>query len=266
MFTPAEMEFLAEQETSVTISPLVRIDKLHLIAEDYGPFRPQTNITVPLWLALTLKRGGHCRIVPPEWLSLRTRSCHDESHLHGILENLEEILAIEREKADEFAPIPVPHYWQVATLLFEAAQDDLNDGKLEERMRLVQAIKEVRRQKIMAGLSGLDGTPIFVPLSKLTNHVVEECWYDGDKLGEIGPDSGDGQAGSFEPSCKGRRCRHHQASKWRSNLDIVISVQSRNRQQWVLPAAIPVSRFLSIRSLPICQIFPIVAVNPIHHI
>ena len=74
MFTPAEMEFLAEQETNVTICPLVRIDKLHLIAEDYGPFRPQTNIQVPLWLALTLKRGGHCRIVPPDWLSPRIHS------------------------------------------------------------------------------------------------------------------------------------------------------------------------------------------------
>lgn len=69
MFTPAEMEFLAEEETTVGITPSVRIDRLHLIADDYGPFRPHSNIVVPLWLALTLKRGGHCRIVPPEWLN-----------------------------------------------------------------------------------------------------------------------------------------------------------------------------------------------------
>lgn len=68
---------------------------------------------------------------------------------------------MERERPDEFTPMPVPHYWQVSMMLFEAAQEDFVTG-VEEPMRLIQAIKEIRQQKILSGLSSLDGTPLFV--------------------------------------------------------------------------------------------------------
>jgi hypothetical protein len=36
----------------------------------YGPFRPQIQVSVPLWLASILKKQGRCIIVAPKWLSI----------------------------------------------------------------------------------------------------------------------------------------------------------------------------------------------------
>lgn len=81
MFSPAELEFLAE-EAIVTIVPSIRMDKLQLIRDEYGPFRPQVRTEVPLWLALSLRQGGHCRIVPPEWILPRTMPCPSPASDH----------------------------------------------------------------------------------------------------------------------------------------------------------------------------------------
>lgn len=40
----------------------------------YGPFQPPSKATVPLWLALSLKRKRKCRIVGPEWLTVGEHS------------------------------------------------------------------------------------------------------------------------------------------------------------------------------------------------
>ena len=41
-----------------------------LYALQFGPFRPQIQVTVPFWLALILKKQGRCLIVPPRWLQI----------------------------------------------------------------------------------------------------------------------------------------------------------------------------------------------------
>ena len=38
-----------------------------------GPFAPNRNLQVPLWLALVLKKRARCRIHPPEWLNVGAR-------------------------------------------------------------------------------------------------------------------------------------------------------------------------------------------------
>lgn len=38
----------------------------------YGPFNPPQKTSVPLWLALHLKKKRKCRIVCPGWLNLRS--------------------------------------------------------------------------------------------------------------------------------------------------------------------------------------------------
>lgn len=70
--TPAELEFLAEETSTVTIVPLVRMDRLALIREEAGPLRPQIRCQVPLWLARALRQSGLCRIVPPDWFNAGT--------------------------------------------------------------------------------------------------------------------------------------------------------------------------------------------------
>ena len=39
---------------------------------DCGPFRPGLPVSVPLWLALSLRQRQRCRIVRPDWLQLQT--------------------------------------------------------------------------------------------------------------------------------------------------------------------------------------------------
>jgi hypothetical protein len=44
----------------------------------YGPFRPQIPIGVPLWLAVILKKQGKCIVIPPRWLNV--------TKLHSLIE------------------------------------------------------------------------------------------------------------------------------------------------------------------------------------
>lgn len=76
--TPDELTFLAEDDV-IDIVPLFSMSRVRLLSGIYGPFTPPSRATVPLWLALSLKRKRKCRIVPPEWLqvgeSARTHNC-----------------------------------------------------------------------------------------------------------------------------------------------------------------------------------------------
>lgn len=67
--TPDELTFLAEDDV-IDIVPLFSMSRVRLLSGIYGPFTPPSRATVPLWLALSLKRKRKCRIVPPEWLQV----------------------------------------------------------------------------------------------------------------------------------------------------------------------------------------------------
>lgn len=67
--TPEELEFVAES-VLVSIIPSIRLPRLQMITDEYGPFKPQMRCTVPLWLAITMKRGGHCQLVAPDWFQV----------------------------------------------------------------------------------------------------------------------------------------------------------------------------------------------------
>jgi GINS complex subunit 2 len=79
----------------------------------YGPFRPQIQVSVPLWLASILKKQGRCIIVAPKWLSI--------SSLRTVLES---------ERTDDvFQALPF-HYVEVATDLCKYAREDMEDWSL----------------------------------------------------------------------------------------------------------------------------------------
>lgn len=80
--TPQDLDFAATEHCHVDIIPAVKMDRLQMIKAEYGPFRPQIRCTVPLWLALTMRASGHCRVVPPDWLSIGTCS-RVFNHPHG---------------------------------------------------------------------------------------------------------------------------------------------------------------------------------------
>lgn len=62
----------------------------------FGPFVPNTEVEVPLWFAVTLRRRQKCVVAPPPWLAL---------------EPLTKVLEEER-KHDSFTELPY-HYVEV---------------------------------------------------------------------------------------------------------------------------------------------------------
>lgn len=68
---PAENEFLAEQDI-INIIPKFNDHRIvHLISGDIGPFRAGIPVSVPIWVALNLRRNQKCVIVPPNWMDVQ---------------------------------------------------------------------------------------------------------------------------------------------------------------------------------------------------
>ncbi|KAF6003942.1 DNA replication complex GINS protein PSF2 [Cyanidiococcus yangmingshanensis] len=110
-FSPAELEFLAEEQL-VTVVPRIALPLIGLIAGDFGPFEPDEPCSVPLWLALSLKRAGYCSIVAPPWL-----------RVDALVARREE----EEQTGDELTRLPF-HYHQIASMLLAFAADDIAQG------------------------------------------------------------------------------------------------------------------------------------------
>ncbi|KAG0621509.1 hypothetical protein M758_3G025300 [Ceratodon purpureus] len=131
-----------------------------ILQGDYGPFRPQIPVTVPLWLGIAMKKRSKCRIQPPDWMSV---------------ERLSEVLEMEREAPREFQPLPF-HYVEIAKLLLDNAREDFENNYMVQS--LLEDIKDVRWDKVEKGLKNLSGrTHAVKVISLLLNigmHVVSE--------------------------------------------------------------------------------------------
>lgn len=111
--------------------------------------RPPQRVSVPLWLALLLKKQHRCNIVPPDWLS------------H---ENLEKLLKEETENSQRFCSLPF-RWLEMAELLLDACPDDLPHpppameaaGNGDLRV-LLRGLREVRQAKAREGLKQLEST------------------------------------------------------------------------------------------------------------
>ncbi|KAI9101135.1 GINS complex, PSF2 component [Phlyctochytrium arcticum] len=135
-FTPAEVEFLAENET-ITIVPTQKMGAVHLINGTYGPFKPPHKQEVPLWVAITLKRKQKCQIAAPSWMDV---------------EELRE--KIEEEKANPlFVKMPF-HFMEVAHAILDCASDDIPQA--DEVRTLLKDLRECRQAKARKGLEALD--------------------------------------------------------------------------------------------------------------
>ncbi|KAF8460428.1 hypothetical protein BDZ91DRAFT_614842, partial [Kalaharituber pfeilii] len=105
-------------------------------------FRPPQRVSVPLWLALLLKKQKKCNIVPPDWLSV---------------ENLERLVRWEQDNPDRFCE-ELPWRWiEIGEVLCEAAEDDLGGGAGDLRV-LLRTLREVRWSKAREGLKQLEST------------------------------------------------------------------------------------------------------------
>ncbi|KAI1947441.1 DNA replication protein psf2 [Ophidiomyces ophidiicola] len=91
--TPPEIAFLCEMEM-VTVVPRQRLEGLELLGGPVEPLIPPRRSSLPLWLALLLKRQRRANILPPPWLNA---------------EWLSDFLAAETD-SDTFLP-PAPLDW-----------------------------------------------------------------------------------------------------------------------------------------------------------
>ncbi|KAE8649312.1 DNA replication complex GINS protein PSF2 [Cucumis sativus] len=149
LFSAEEVEFVAEDEM-VEIIPNMRMDSLHLICGDYGPFYPQIATEVPLWLAIALKKRGKCAIRTPEWMSV---------------EKLTQILEAERDSQGSFQILPF-HYVEISKLLFDHARDDVPDMYLVRS--LIEDIRDVRFHKVETSLESIDTRTSAVKIKDLS--------------------------------------------------------------------------------------------------
>ncbi|CAM9910610.1 unnamed protein product [Chrysoparadoxa australica] len=131
--TANELEFCAEDEF-IVIEPKMPLNKLHLMVGDIGPAMAQLSTTVPLWLALCLKKRGRAKLSCPGWLSA---------------EGLEATLQAERASADQLSPLPY-HYLEMASLILNNAAEDVPNA--DTVRRLLEDIENIRREKLLKGI------------------------------------------------------------------------------------------------------------------
>lgn len=130
-------QFQAEKEP-IQILPRFRLKKLKLVSGEVGPFISQSPTTVPLWLALSLRKQSRCTIIIPDWLSQ---------------ESLESVKKLEKESSkSEFQPLH-DRYREIAALLLHHAAEDFEDP--ETIRRLVADIEDLRQHKIREGMQSL---------------------------------------------------------------------------------------------------------------
>ncbi|KAG0440019.1 putative DNA replication complex GINS protein PSF2 [Dictyocoela muelleri] len=135
---PDELLLIARHLTEVEIEPLTSIPKISLLEYDIGPLTPLNPAVVPLFVALTLKKSGLCRIRAPSFFKE---------------ENLLQILEFEIKNENEFS--------KVHDYLFEIKRDivdnSYNLNNKDTIRKLINEIREVRFGKIYNGLKMIDG-------------------------------------------------------------------------------------------------------------
>ncbi|KAJ5728748.1 uncharacterized protein N7483_003256 [Penicillium malachiteum] len=191
--TPSEIAFLAEMET-VTIVPRQRLEGLELLGGPVEPLVPPRRASLPLWLALLLKRQRRANIIPPSWLHpdplgliLEVESQHQDYKNSFSppppLPGQPSINSFGKEAnpraqytpdGDRYYAAPpflpqntahggdftketpaLPFHWvEVGNMLLDAASDDLVEP--DQIRRLLKDLREVRMSKMRSGVDVLD--------------------------------------------------------------------------------------------------------------
>ncbi|KAK9449846.1 DNA replication complex GINS protein psf2 [Limtongia smithiae] len=140
-FTPSEIAFVAEY-TNVTIIPRQSTEAVDLIGGRIPPLRPMRRATVPLWVAIILKKQSRCNVVAPDWLSE---------------ESLKAAYEAEASNMERFSAM-LPWEWlEVGEIILSNAPDDLLNPPHVIR-NLLRDIREIRQAKVRAGIKNIDET------------------------------------------------------------------------------------------------------------
>ncbi|XP_064460025.1 DNA replication complex GINS protein PSF2-like [Ornithodoros turicata] len=146
----AQIEFIAEQ-TTVSIIPNFRHDRLYLISGDVGPFEPNMPVEVPLWIAVHLKQRQKCHIIPPPWMNSSS---------------------LEEKKREEvespfFTKMPSDHYREVTQILLDVAADDIPEA--DSVQTHVKDIWDIRLSKLRTSIDAfMKNDELYAKIDHLT--------------------------------------------------------------------------------------------------
>ncbi|KAG0274663.1 DNA replication protein psf2 [Linnemannia gamsii] len=101
--TPLEIEFLAENELIEIEAAIDTRADLELLSGTLPGLKPLRTNSVPLWMAISLKKKHKCNIRVPTWMTV---------------EALTQTLKDEQSTDERFSSLPY-HYMEIAQLLLE---------------------------------------------------------------------------------------------------------------------------------------------------
>ncbi|KAE9549350.1 hypothetical protein FO519_007445 [Halicephalobus sp. NKZ332] len=125
---PKQCDFLLENEM-IEIIPNFSSDSLQLICGEVDAFEPGIPVTVPIWVALHLRKRQRCVINPPPWLNP---------------EGLKQMATQEAEN-EGFSKIP-ERFFETAHVLMTRCKEDIEN--LEIMRTLVKDIWDMRTSKM----------------------------------------------------------------------------------------------------------------------
>lgn len=129
-WTPAELNFIAEEDILIKITPHFTAEKIELLSGEFGPFRAGRPIKVPFWLGLFFHSSQTCELNPPKWLNTST---------------LKKV--VDRERAEKRSLTKLPQYYmEISYTFFNNTPATIDD--CDQVRDLVNRIWELRVEKI----------------------------------------------------------------------------------------------------------------------
>ena len=151
----SESDYIAENYL-IEIIPSFHSEKISLVSGEYGPFKPNKIIKIPLWLAVKYRNNNQCKIIIP--------SIYENSYLNGVLES-------EKENKNSLFDLP-PNFFEISNILFNNAEDDFED--IKKTRCFVADIKTLRQNKINNMLKNIKNEDLYLKLNGLTSIELEQ--------------------------------------------------------------------------------------------
>ena len=155
LINASELDYLSENYL-IEIIPNFHAPKISLVSGEYGPFKPNKIIKIPLWLAVKYRNNNQCKIIIP--------STYENSYLNGVLES-------EKENKTSLFDLP-PNFFEISNILFNNAEDDFED--IKKTRCFVADIKTIRQNKINNMLKNIKNNDLYLKLNGLTSMELEQ--------------------------------------------------------------------------------------------
>ena len=155
LINASESDYISENYL-IEIIPNFHAEKICLVSGEYGPFKPNKIIKIPLWLAVKYRNNNQCKILIP--------STYENSYLNGVLES-------EKENKTSLFDLP-PNFFEISNILFNNAEDDFED--IKKTRCFVADIKTITQNKINNMLKNIKNDDLYLKLNGLTSMELEQ--------------------------------------------------------------------------------------------